>query len=85
MIAIQQEFEHNITQQVYVSEQLWQIVKIARDDMVNIINLISEDIDQKAPSKQLAQTLILFYNQKEGNSIEKALMAVRREASLLVG
>ena len=31
LLAVQQEYEHNITQQVYVSSQLWEIIKIARD------------------------------------------------------
>ena len=29
LMAMQQEFEYNITQQVYVSDQLWQILKLS--------------------------------------------------------
>ena len=37
LIAIQQEFEHNMSQQVYVSEKLWQIITMAKDQVQNIM------------------------------------------------
>ena len=61
MLAIQQEYEHNITQQVYVSDQLWQIVKIARDDAVNTIDVVSESVDPKSSAKELADALFFFF------------------------
>ncbi len=33
LVAVQQEFEHNVTQQVYISDNLWQIIQVARDDL----------------------------------------------------
>jgi hypothetical protein len=37
MIAVQQEYEHNATQQLYVSEEVWQILSLAKDHTLNII------------------------------------------------
>ncbi len=38
LIAIQQEFEHNITQQLYTSESLWKIVILAKDFMLELVS-----------------------------------------------
>ena len=84
LLAIQQEYEHNITQQVYVSDQLWQIIKIARDDAVNTIDIVSEDIDPKADAKELATELFKFLQKRESTGLDKALVAIKKEASLLL-
>lgn len=38
LIAIQQEFEHNLTQQIYISENLWGIIKIAKEQTQDLIS-----------------------------------------------
>lgn len=84
MIAIQKEFEHNITQQVYVSDQLWQIIKIARDDAVNIINLVYNSIQPDTTSRDYSNAIINYLEKREIISSEKALFAIKKEAGLLM-
>lgn len=85
LMSVQNEYEHNITQQVYVSEQLWQIIKIARDEAVNTISLVAESIDPKADAKELAGALIHFLNQREVTGLDQALLAVKKEAAVILG
>jgi hypothetical protein len=85
LMTIQHEFEHNITQQVYVSEQLWQIIKISRDDTVNIINGIAEHIDPNSLSKEFANAFLTYLKSQETSSLEKALLAIKKEASIILG
>lgn len=84
LITIQQEFEHNITQQVYVSEQLWQIVKIARDNTVLEINGLYENVDPSGSSKELASTLLNQQESRSASSLSTALSAIKKEASILM-
>jgi hypothetical protein len=84
MIAIQKEFEHNITQQVYVSDQLWQIVKIARDDAVNIINLVFNSIDPGSDSRIYGKAMLEYLESRDFLSSDKALVAIKKEAGLLM-
>lgn len=37
---IRDEFEHNLSQQLYISSQAWAYIKNAKEDMINIINSI---------------------------------------------
>jgi hypothetical protein len=82
MMNIQQEYEHNVTQQVYVSEQLWQILKIARDDSVSMIAMGAEQLDPKADARLLAERIFTLLEQR-GNTtgLDTALQAIKTEAA----
>lgn len=84
MLAIQQEFEHNITQQVYVSEALWEILKAARDHAVEVINLSAGNLPAKAEGKELAQFILGLPPENTTAAVDKALSAIKREAATLL-
>ncbi|MCB0639797.1 MAG: hypothetical protein KDC54_24405 [Lewinella sp.] len=81
MLAIQQEFEHNITQQVYVSDQLWAIIQATRDDALQFLDIVSEKVDKKATGAQFSEALLHFHAQREADPIATAQSAIRKEAS----
>lgn len=85
LLAIQQEFEYNITQQVYVSDQLWQIIKISRDDAVQVITQACEAVDLKGDARNLAEAIMNLESQREISASGKALIAIKKEAGLLFG
>jgi len=82
LIAIQQEYEHNITQQVYVSDNLWKIIQIARDDVESTINYVYQSVDPDTDSKQYAAALFDFLKDKPVLPVHKAQEAIKKEASL---
>lgn len=84
LIAIQQEFEHNVTQQIYVSDNLWNILRIARDNTAEIINLAAEKLDPKANNDALISEIFKILSSQEGggDSLAKAQAAIRQEAAL---
>ena len=80
LLAIQQEYEHNITQQVYVSHQLWEIIKIARDDSVNTISLAMEALESDATGQDLFRSAMAILEKRQVTAIDKALQAIKKEA-----
>lgn len=85
LISIQKEFEHNITQQMYVSEQLWKIIKIASDQTVDTINLLASRIDPNSPSELFVEAYYKFAEESKMEPLEKALAAIKQEAAMLLG
>ncbi len=83
LLNIQQEYEYNITQQVYVSDQLWEIVKISRDDSVSTISLASEMVNNQSDSTELAQAIISILEKRGVTAIDMALQAIKKEAAVL--
>ena len=55
--AIRDEYEHNLSQQVYISKQAWELVKTSKDEMVKLINEAAANIDSNAPSTELARVV----------------------------
>jgi len=79
MIAIQQEFEHNISQQIYVSDTLWQIIRLAKDNMMAVINEVGAKMDKKASADELTDALFKYLAENQ-SATDTALVAIRREA-----
>lgn len=84
MLAISQEFDHNTSQQLYVSDTLWQIISFAKNDTLNLVVQTAEDLDPKADSGLLVNALLEELDKKEGATVlQKALVAIRTEAGQL--
>lgn len=81
LIAIQQEFEHNITQQLYVSENLWNIIILSRNNTADIVNMVAQKLDAQADSSLLINDLFQFLGEQSGDSITKAQAAIRQEVA----
>lgn len=79
LIAIQQEYEHNVTQQVYVSENLWKIIQIAKDQMQTVIS-DSDGVTNADFLTNIRQKMI----DAKVDPISYAKSAVRSEAELLM-
>lgn len=80
LLTIQQEFEHNVTQQVYVSNQLWSIIKTARDDAAEMVALAAE---QGGTAPEVARRLLRMAAERETDPMATAQQAIRREAGTL--
>ncbi|MBL7817471.1 MAG: hypothetical protein JNL70_20870 [Saprospiraceae bacterium] len=81
IIAIQQEFEHNITQQLYVSENLWNIIILARNNTADIVNMVAQKLSPQADSSVLINELFQFLNEQNSDSVSKAQAAIRQEVA----
>jgi hypothetical protein len=82
IVAVQQELEHNLSQQIYISGKLWQIIELAKNEVLNHILSVSERYAPEDNSSEFASTLISERNAVTG-IIEKAKEALRSEAKLL--
>lgn len=63
--SIQQEFEHNITQQVYVSNGVWGAVVSFKNTFANIVNEKSKQIDPNSTAYDLGKLIVEEFMQNE--------------------
>lgn len=71
---IREEFEHNLSQQVYVSSNAWNLIVAAKDEIIKTINLIGNQLPSEASSGQLITALF--------NGISSANTALPSEHAL---
>lgn len=76
---IRQEFEHNLVQQLYVSDGLWELICSAKEKNIQVINLASDRIKKDAPAFELSKQILssLGDGKKQPNKI--ALIALKQE------
>lgn len=52
--TIKSEYEHNLSQQIYISEGAWQFVKTAKEEIIQLINISSSKVTSDSNSSDLA-------------------------------
>lgn len=55
---IADEFEHNLSQQLYIPNQTWKMISLAKDQMIQEIIQTAQSLPAKATSKDLAIKII---------------------------
>jgi len=83
LISVQKEMEYNVTQQVYVGENLWEIVKLSRNQVTTIINEVAAKIPEGSTGADYARALLVVSGQTE-SALDKAQSAIKTEAALLL-
>ncbi len=77
--SIREEFEHNTAQQIYISANAWDLVKSAKESVVQLINTSKNDLKEGATAFELASKIVEV-NMLEGNKqINGATIFVKRE------
>jgi hypothetical protein len=83
LIGIQQEFDHNLSQQIYVSEQLWKIIQLSKDQLINYIMEQGSMLGEKASGEDLSRQLLNNLPSGDKDPVAKAKQAIRTETSIL--
>lgn len=56
--AIKSEYEHNLSQQVYVSNTCWEVVKNAKDEMIKFVLTAGARLDDSAGGVDFSKLLL---------------------------
>ena len=79
ILAIKQEFDHNLTQQIYVSESLWNIVVMCKNQIIETISIAGKAENAEDPDEFSS---IILKAMDEKNPVETALKAIRKEVEI---
>ena len=84
LLALNQEFSHNTSQQLYVSDTLWQIITLAKDEALAAVSRAAEDLDvQSGDTEFIARLLQAADQQGYATPLQRAIVAIRTEAAQL--
>ncbi len=56
--TIRAEFDHNVSQQIYVSSQVWEMIKNARAKIIQLINTAASRVKPDAPALELSKKIL---------------------------
>jgi hypothetical protein len=77
--AIRAEYEHNLSQQLYVSIEAWNSVKNAKNYIVALINNAAKEVSGDAPAIELSKKILNMAMELEQPPAEKAANEIKRE------
>jgi hypothetical protein len=82
---IRDEFDYNITQQIYVSPESWQAVKKLKEKNMLIINQVAQALPPGSSGLDLSRSLLHFCMQDEKGSLHELVSeALSHEARKLM-
>ncbi len=79
ILAIKQEFDHNLTQQIYISESLWNIIEMCKNQIIETISIAGNAKNANDPNEFSS---IILKTMDEKNPVDTALKAIRKEVEI---
>jgi uncharacterized protein with PhoU and TrkA domain len=76
---IKREFEHNVTQQIYVGEEIWEELINARENLIQLINVAASQCNANDSATKLATIIIEAYNMPDITPIDNVLHLIKEE------
>jgi len=76
---IRVEFQHNVTQQLYVSDTAWVIARQLKDKTVALIRNAAGSLPASATAKELSKILLSHLAEMDEDPYEIALRAIKNE------
>jgi hypothetical protein len=83
LILIRSEFEHNLSQQLYISVDAWEQIKIAKEKIVKLINLAAQELNPNDNAIKLSQIILEKLIEEEKSPLQQAINYLKEEISKL--
>ncbi len=79
--AIEREFEHNLSQQIYITEECWNVIKTSKNATIHLIRRSSKTAEN---AQKVREDILNNLMDKQAPS-ETALGYIKKEVRLLLG
>ena len=80
---VREEFGHNLSQQIYVSNELWTAIISARESLIQLINISATQLQAGNNATELAETVIQLFTQSEQTPTDTAREMLKKEIKTL--
>jgi len=79
--TIKTEYEHNISQQIYVSANAWHLVKTAKEETIKLVNISITKVPESAKGQELAQVILHIASSVEKTPTQIAVEYLKTEVA----
>ncbi len=83
LATIRSEWEHNLSQQLYISPKAWDIVKNSKDNLIKLINTASAKVPPQASALHLSQIILEMLMEMEDSPTTKGIDFLKKEVTEL--
>ena len=79
LTEIRDEFHHNHSQQIYMSDEAWQMIRGAMNSMIGLIQQAGEKMTEKNNAIDLSSAIFNEMAQSEKDAVDSALSFIKNE------
>jgi hypothetical protein len=76
---LRNEYQHNITQQIYVSTRAWTVVKRVKDDTLSVVTNAVKALPETATGLELSKTILAHLSHLRDDPYDIALKIIRED------
>lgn len=76
---IRAEFDHNVSQQIFVTPQTWTMIKAVKEETINMINFAANNLPAQATGIDLSKVIFENMANSDRNPHQVALSMIRTE------
>jgi ribosomal protein S25 len=80
--SVNQEYMHNLSQQIYISNQAWNIIKVVKEEVIQLIHETYENMHSEANGVDLSKAIIDRMIQENSIPTIKAIDFLKAEINL---
>ena len=77
--TIRAEYEHNMSQQIYLSDESWEAVKTAKESIVELINISAQRMTDENTALDLSKYILQMMAQADQDPIKDTIEKVKEE------
>jgi hypothetical protein len=81
--TIREEFDHNVTQQLFISEAGWKMMRDSKEESIRLINLAASQMGDQSTSLDLSAKIMELMAQLETMPSEVAVAFLKQEFQAL--
>ena len=82
--TIRSEYEHNLSQQIYMSQQAWEVARNARSNMIKIINSEAEKMRPDSTGMDLSKQLLEKIMELDKEPTHVAIDFIKAEVARMI-
>lgn len=76
---IRNEYNHNVSQQVYIGQEVWELIKNAKEDLIVSINDAASEMNLESTSLDLSKKIFEKSINKQVDPLGHALIELKKE------
>ena len=77
--TIREEYEHNMSQQLYISDESWELITFSKNQLISLINSKLKEVDPNSNASELGKVILEECSDKHKIKIYETISLLKNE------
>lgn len=84
MITIEQEFDHNVAQQIYMSAEMWQLLEMCKNEAIGLLAMAFKEVPEDASGWEFSNAVFKLLGETGQVAQRQCQIGLRKEVQTLL-